>query len=96
MNEGTHLTRGSVRGYSHDVHAMRDEIDLLMQSGTTVTKYYIDLNLKCSHIIANWHPEKRYEADSHPLGSADLSNEINKEIKILIDIILKMDIDGVI
>lgn len=96
MKEGTHLTKSTIRGYSHNVQAMRDEIDLLMQSGTAVTKYCIDLNQKCSHIIANWHPEKRYEADTHVLGSSDLSDEINKEIKFLIDIILKMDIDGVI
>ena len=96
MELGIQLTRGSTKSYSHDVYAMRNEIDLLMQSGATITKYCIDLNQKCSHIISNWHPNYRYEADSHALGRIDLSEQINKEIKILIDIILKMDVDGVI
>ena len=38
----------------------------------------------------------RYESNSHVLGDKVLAEDIKKEVKRLTELVLKMDVDGVI
>jgi hypothetical protein len=96
LNCGETLSRGSVRGYSHDIESMRDEIDLILLNGGNASQYCIDICNVCNGIIANWKPNYRYEASSHALNNNTLANDIKLEIASLIDLILTMEVDGVI
>jgi hypothetical protein len=90
------LSRTTIRGYSHDIDSMRNDIDLILLSGGNASQYCIDICVKCSKIISNWNPNCRYENATHILNDSVLANDINLEIENLINLILKMEVDGVI
>lgn len=93
---GQGVGRNNVRGYSHSIKSMKDDIDCLMISGTQISSYCIDLHDACSNILTHWNPNNRYESNSHVLGDKVLAEDIKKEVKRLTELVLKMDVDGVI
>lgn len=96
LNCGETLSRGTIRGYSHDINSMRNEIDLILLNGGTASQYCIDICNACNKIMANWNPNYRYEASSHALNNDILANDIKLETESLIELILTMEVDGVI
>lgn len=96
LNSGESLSKNNVQQYRHNVGLMRDDIDYIMLNGTSVMKYCLDLNNTCGNIINEWNPFDRYGSNSHKLNDKELAEKINKEINVLAEKILEMDVDGVI
>ena len=50
----------------------------------------------CLEILDNWNPNKRYESNESILNTETLAGEIHREIEAITDMVIKMEIDGVL
>lgn len=88
--------RHNVRQFMHDVYELKDEVDLISLNGGLSSGYCLDVQNACTNLLNNWNPNKRYEADSGILNNEVLAEKIHTEVEILMDLIIKMEIDGVL
>lgn len=93
---GEQLSRDSIKKYSHNLDTMRSEIDLIALNGGNASQYCIEIHNTCNKIIKNWNPYYRYESSSHALNNSGLANDIKLEMETLMNLILTMEVDGVI
>lgn len=93
---GGSLTRASVRGYSHNINELRNEVDLILLTGGTASQYCINICTECNELYLNWNPKFRYEDDTYIFNDSLLAKSINDEINRIIYIVLQMEVDGVI
>lgn len=88
--------RHNVRTFGHEVNDLKDEVDLISLEGCAVSSYCLDVQNVCPNILNNWNPNKRYEADNSMLNTDILAADIHTEVEELMDMIIKMEIDGVL
>ena len=86
----------SIKAFGHGLVELKDEIGLISLEGCAVSSYCIDVQSCCLNLINNWNPNKRYGADSSILNKDNLALDIHAEIEELMDMVIKMEVDGVL
>ncbi len=86
--------RRDVRQFKHDVNELKEEIGLISREGGLSAGYCLDLQSACANLLEHWNPAKRYEPDSSKWNEEALAIRIHQEIEALMDMIIKMEIDG--
>ncbi len=95
-NEG-HIfsnNRQNVMDFGHKVSDLKTELNLITFEGCAVSSYCLDVQSVCTNILNHWNPNKRYEADSSIWNTETLASDIHAEIELLMDMVIKMEIDG--
>lgn len=90
---GSHST---IRSFGHQLSDLKNEIDLISLTGCAASGYCLDILITCPNIYRNWNPNRRYEPDSSILNTESLAEKIHAETDALIDMIMQMEIDGVL
>lgn len=85
-----------VRKFGHAVSELRDEVDFIRLGSCAVAGYCIDVQEVCPNILGEWNPNKRYGADSSVLNTEALAVKIHTEMEALMDMVIKMEVDGVL
>lgn len=95
---GYSFSRGhsTLRSFGHKLSDLKNEIDLISLSGCAASSYCLDILSTCPNTLNEWDPKRRYEPDCSTLNTKTLAEKIHMETESLIDMIMKMDIDGVI
>ena len=96
MTLGINTQKKSVRGYSHNTILMNSEIKNINLLCGSLSQYCIDLNIDCNTIINNWNPLDRYNENNVTWNQEAIADKFKEEIDILIEQIMKMELDGVI
>ncbi|GFI48190.1 hypothetical protein IMSAGC019_03517 [Lachnospiraceae bacterium] len=86
----------NLRDFGHRITELSDETAFIGFGGGTVSAYCLDMRMVCPNILNNWNPNRRYEGDGSALNSEGLALDIHAEREKLMDMIMKMEIDGVI
>lgn len=86
----------SEKGFRHHINEMLDEIGLMEIDGYSISAYCIEVAQVCPVLLENWNPFDRYESNSYILNSKEMGDCIHKELEVLIDQIIKMEVDGVL
>lgn len=87
--------RQEVMQFRHNVNDLKDEVELISLEGGLSSSYCLDVRTACMNLLNNWNPNKGYEADNSILNSEALAISIHTEVEALMDLIIKMEIDGV-
>ncbi len=85
-----------VRDFGHSLIDLKNELVLISFGGCAVSGYCLDIQNDCGNILANWNPNRRYEADSSILNTEELAADIRREAEKLMDMVITMEIDGVL
>lgn len=85
-----------VRSYSHRVADMEGDITMVSLSPYAISKYCLDLNSTCVNLINGWNPNNRYNSNGSDWDNKAKAENCKKECDLLIEEILKMELDGVI
>ncbi len=84
------------RRYSHNVKGLKDAVCLLNMGECSVSSYCEDLSVLCPILIGQWNVNMRYWPDTSDWNTKDKADQVQKEIDGLIEIVIRMQVDGVI
>lgn len=88
--------RRNIRDFGHKIVDLNDETALVSFEGCAVSAYCLDMRSICPNILDHWNPNRRYEGDESVLNTDRMAADIHTERERLMDMIMKMEIDGVI
>lgn len=88
--------RHNVKEFKHNVNELKEEVELINLRGGLSAGYCLDVQSVCTNLLNSWNPNKRYEADSGILNNEALALRIHNEVEAIMDLIIKMEIDGVL
>lgn len=81
--------------YSHKLEELGNEI-IIGLPGVVSASYCADVSSVCSSIVNGWGVSLRYAADSHVWNSEEIAERVLGEVDELMEIIMNMQLDGVI
>lgn len=80
---------------SHKLSDMGNEI-IVGLPGIISATYCVDISAVCSNLANGWGVSLRYASDSHGWNNEQMAENVTAEIDKLMEIILNMELDGVI
>jgi hypothetical protein len=95
ISEGL-ITNRSVRRYSHRVMDMENDLSMILLSENQLATYCLDLNSECKELLSGWTPNNRYNGNESSWNEKDKAIKYKEECDILIEQIMRMQLDGVI
>lgn len=89
-------SRHAVIEFKHHVRELKDEVELISMNGGLSSSYCLDVQNVCKNLLKYWNPYDRYKPDGHILNNKVLAEKIHTEVEALMELIIKMEIDGVL
>lgn len=86
----------AARIFSHQIFDLNEYVKNIAVMGSPLSAYCQDLGVICPVLLSGWNPFTiRYASDSHEWNTEEIAKKIHKEIEMLAETIIQMQVDGV-
>lgn len=86
----------AARSFSHQIVDLNEYVKNIAVMGSPLSAYCQDLGVMCPVLLSGWNPFTiRYASDSHEWNTEETAEKIHKEIEMLAETIIQMQVDGV-
>ncbi len=86
----------AARSFSHQIVDLNEYVKNIAVMGSPLSAYCQDLGVMCPVLLSGWNPFTiRYASDSHEWNTEEIAEKIHKEIEMLAETIIQMQVDGV-